>query len=303
MIIGKTRDKIMTADPVVDISVDPSAIIRTADVLSGLKSIADKYTSSVNKKANAYADEVVKGSFDSDEELLRQAKESLDATYGVKKSEAQDNYAVKSGELSEKKSGLSVDRARALSRVEESYGAKADKLAEDIARKGLSHSTIADLAKNELSDKRSEELARVNYAYDGKVKAVEGKIERLTSAYETALKNYEITYAVQLEKDIAKLKSKRDRLADEYAKEHKDERSKLYGEYLARDKAQNEEYEAREGDYVGEKRENYLERYNYLVDQLAGKTAKSVANFIKSNESALKEYLGLYYDDFVKEVT
>ena len=303
MIIGKTRDKIMTADPVVDISVDPSAIIRTADVLSGLKSIADKYTSSVNKKANAYADEAVKGSFDSDEELLRQAKETLDATYGAKKSKAESNYAFKSDELQEKKSGLSADRAYALDRVGDRYGEKAEKLTEDIAKRGLSHSTIADLAKRDLDERRSDELAHVNYVYDAKLKAVDSKIEHLTSAYETALKNYEIAYALALEKKIASLESKRDRLSEEYAKEHKDERSKLYGEYLAREKAQNEEYEAREGDYVGEKRENYLERYNYLVDQLTGKTAKSVANFIKSNESALKEYLGLYYDDFVKEVT
>ena len=143
----------------------------------------------------------------------------------------------------------------------------------------------------------------MNYSYDKKVQAVDAKIDRLKSSYETALENYEISYALQLEKEIARLQKKRDKMEDEYAKEHRSERDAAYDEYLEKDRVENKAYEDRTGDYTGAKRENYKERYNYLVDQLKDKNAKSVAKFISQYENTLRDYLGLYYEDFVKEVT
>lgn len=305
MIIGKIRADSFNEPtlPIVDTNYDLSTIIHTKDVISGLKSIADRYNRELDQRANAYADEQVKGTFDSDEELLRQAKESLDELYGDKKGKKTADYLQKSGELEDKKDSLSVDRALALDRVGTRYDSKRGVLAEDLSKRGLSHSSIADLAKEDLDEKRSEELARVNYSYDKKVDAVNAKIDRLKSSYETALENYEIAYALQLEKEIARLQKKRDKLEDEYAKEHKSERSVKYKEYLAKDLEENQAYENRTGDYMGAKRENYKERYNYLVDQLKDKNASSVARFISRYENTLRDYLGLYYEDFVKEVT
>ena len=305
MIIGNMRQYSLNEPvlPVVDTSHDLSTVIHTKEVLSGLKSIADRYNRELDERANAYADEQVKGRFDSDDELLKQAKESLEEIYGAKKGKKTTDYVQNSGELEEKKDTLSVDRALALDRVGSRYDGKQSALAEDLSKKGLSHSSIADLAKQDLAEKRGEELAQVNYSYDKKVDAVNAKIDRLRSSYETALENYEIAYAVQLEKEIARLQKKRDNLQDEYAKEHKSERSVAYDEYLSKDREENLAYEDRTGDYTGAKRENYKERYNYLVDQLKDKNTKSVAKFISRYENTLRDYLGLYYEDFVKEVT
>lgn len=305
MIIGKMREDSLKEPtiPIVDTSYDLSTIIHTKEVLSGLRSIADRYNQDLDQRANAYADEQVKGTFDSDEELLRKAKESLEEIYGEKKGQKTGDYIQKSGDLAEKKDALSVDRALALDKVGEKYDAKRGTLAEDLSKKGLSHSSIANLAKEDLDVKRGEELAQVNYSYDKKVQAVDAKIDRLKSSYETALENYEISYALQLEKEIARLQKKRDKMEDEYAKEHRSERDAAYDEYLEKDRVENKAYEDRTGDYTGAKRENYKERYNYLVDQLKDKNAKSVAKFISQYENTLRDYLGLYYEDFVKEVT
>ena len=305
MIIGKQFDKSLTSvdEPIPDISVDPNAVIRTAEVISGLKSIASRYTSDLKKQARAYAEEKVASALDGDTDFYSQAKDSLDEIYGAKREKATSDYAERSKELSQQKGEIGNRRASAIWRVSDRYDVKEGKLAEKLSKNGLNHSTIADLAKADLKEKRAREIARVGEIYDKRVEALDNKIDRLTSSYELALKNYEIAYAVQLERDIAKLQSKRDKMEEEYKKEHADDKDKAIAEYLENDRKENAEFEDCEGDYTGAKKENYTERYNYLVEQLSGKTAKSVANFIKNNEATLKEYLGLYYDDFVKEVT
>ena len=307
MIIGNTQRPTVITDATVktraDVTADPNSVIRSDELITHLKDIANEYTASVKKKANAYADEKVAGNFDSDEELLRQAKESLDEIYGKKKEEKTSSYESSRNSLTESENKVGYDRAVALSRVDDRYDAKEERLAENLSKRGITHSSIARLAMEDLGEARKEDAARVNYTYDRRLDDVKKKIDRLTSSYEEALKNYEVSYALQLEKDIARLKAKRDRLEDEYAKEHSSERQKAYDEYLVQDKKTNADFEAKQGDYTGEKRENYLLRYNYLVGELKGKTAKSIASFLKNHEYTLKEYLGLYYDDFVKEVS
>ena len=307
MIIGKTRDKIINITPIKDtnnLQYAPDSVIRSTEVISNLKSIAERYDDELKKKAKAYAEESVPQSeFDSDEEILSKAKESLDEIYGEKRTTATEKMQRNLAELTSEKSGYETERSRSLRKVGDSYERKEGKLAEKLSKEGITHSSIAGLAKDALGKERSQEQDRVNALYDSRIANVDSKLERLSRSHEDALRNYEITYAVQLEKEIASLKAKRDRLESEYAKEHSDDRDKAYDHYLINDRKENAEYEAREGDYTGAKKENYSERYDYLVGELKGKSKKSIQNFISSNEYTLREYLGLYYDKFVKEVS
>ena len=306
MIIGNRKSEIDNPKDTqpIEIEVDPNSVIRSTELISGLKSIADRYSTELRKQANAYADlQVGDSSADSDEALLQRAKETLDEIYGAKRDKKTNAFSDSSDALNEQKRTLGVDRALALEKVGDRYRVKEDTLSENMSKRGLTHSSVDPLAREALGEERNKELARVNYTYDKRIDTVDRKIERLTSSYEDALKNYEISYAIGLEKEIARLKSKRDRLADEYAKEHADDRQKAYDEYMTKERKANADFEEMQGDYTGLKKDNYTERYNYLVGELKGKSAKSVQNFINNYEYVLKEYLGLYYDAFVKEVT
>ena len=69
------------------------------------------------------------------------------------------------------------------------------------------------------------------------------------------------------------------------------------------EKQRDLEYEEREGDYTGLKKENYLARYDYLLSALKDKKPDRIRRFLKETEDDLREYLGLYYERFVKEVS
>lgn len=286
------------------INTDPASVIIYEDVLKGLKSIANEYDKDLRARARAYAESEVAGErFDTDDELYREAKSNLDATYGDKRAKTTDKYQSKTADLTASLSEIENDRTRALVRASERYDDKADRLAEKAQKNGLTHSSVAPLAEADLADRRDKELENVNYIYDKKIKAVDGKISRLNASYAEALKNYELTYAVQLEKELSRLQSKRDRLEREYMREHADDKQQAYDAYMAEERKANRTYEESEGDYAGAKKENYQKRYDYLAKQLEGKNQKSIKHFIKMNDAALREYLGLYYDRFVEEVT
>ena len=306
MNIIKTRNREFEAQKPLQplVASDPDSIIFHDKLMEDLKSIADEYDKDLRQRATSYAEKQVAGGlFAGDEELLSQAKESLDSLYGDKKATAKEKYQSKTADLESSLSELKTDRARALFRESEKFDQEAGRLAEKVQKQGVSHSSVALLAGADLNERRDQALEDVNHAYDKKIEAVDGKLARLNASYAEALKNYELSYAVQLEKEIGRLQSKRDRLEKEYVKEHAGEKERAYDAYLAKERKENRSYEESEGDYTGAKRENFQKRYDYLVGALEGKTKSSVKIFIKQNETRLKEYLGLYYDRFVEEVT
>lgn len=305
MIIGKSRDKILLPElpSSVNMTADPSKVILQNEILSNLESIAKKYEKGVKQRAKAYAEDTVKGVFESDEELMKQAEESLGELYDDKKRKATDRFLKNDEELRVKQEDLQNDRTQALDRIAQDYDAKESRLAENLSRRGIAHSSIADLSNAGLSAERAEMQESTNALYDKRLGAVEEKIKLVTATYENALKNYEISYALELEKQLNTLIKKRDKMQSEYVKQHADDKEKAYYDYINDDKQRNRVYEESEGDYFGAKKENYQERYDYLIEALAGKNKGSIQNFIKQNESDLRAYLGLYYDRFVKEVS
>ena len=305
MNIGKQRFR--EADPIEaktggieELIQDPSKVIVADKILSNLKKISDTYTDEVSRQANEYADRVTSTDFDSDEDLLGKAKDSLDAIYGEKKRKTESLTTEKLDTLDKKKSDYLSDRTRKLEETADRYDKAEAANLESLTKKGMLHSSVAELTAEQLASNRDKALDDVKATYDRKLETVERKIDRLNAAYDEAMKNYEITYAIELEDKLNKLKQKRDRLVEDYDKTHTNERRDAYNAYLAEEESRNKD---REGDYTGAKRENYQERYNYLIGELEGKDKTRVANFIKENETALKAYLGLYYDAFVEEVS
>ena len=305
MIIGNTRNKevIETKIPAITVNVDANKVIRSAEVIDHLKGIAKKYTDDLEERANAYAAVKVGGNFDSDEDILTAARESVDSIFAAKKGKATSEMTASRDVLGGKKSELTSEREYARKHIDDRYDRRQGRLSEKLSKGGIGTSSIADLAHEDLEGQRRSAIEESDARYDRKVAEVEGKIARLTASYESAMKNYELTYAIELEKEITRLKKKRDQLVTTYEKEHAGDRTAAYEEYLAGEERRNAEYESLQGDYTGTKKENFLERYDYLVGEIKGKDPTSVKRFLEKNESTLRTYLGLYYDRFVKEVS
>ena len=277
------------------------ASIKDESVISGLEEIQDKYQTSVKEKAKAYADRVVRGEFDSDDELYDKAEESLKGTYDAKRDALTREYESKVSDLNYDKDGYGADREKSKEKVKSAYQKAWYDNLDDLSRRGLSHSTIADLTSEEVKEGYRSAIRETDEAYDRKVQAIERKIQKADEAYNTALKNYEISYAIKLEDKLNRLKAERDRAVDKYEKEHQDDKQKAYDRYLINRSTQDKLYEDEYGDYLSEKKANYEERYNYLLSELQGKDKDEIASFIKRNEKTLRGSLGLYYDRFVEE--
>ena len=274
-----------------------------AEVLSGLDKIAQKYHDSVQAKAKAYAAERYKGDFKGNDELYDEAKAHVDGIYEGKEESLRETRDAKVGELSVKKQQQGADRAAALKNLGKNYLAAEGWTEEALARRGLSHSSIAALSRENLRQDYDEAVEKTQVAYDRKVDVLDKKIEQADAAYQAAMKNYEISYALKLEDKLNRLKTERDRAVKAYDAEHEKDRQAAYDWYVMHDAAQNQAYERQHADYTGEKKENYQERYDYLMDALKDRDKGSVSRFLSDHAEELKNYLGLYYERFIGEVS
>ena len=277
--------------------------VADARILSGLEEIETRYHDAVKQKATAYADRLFQGEFDSDEELYDKAEESLKKIYGGKAETLAAERDAKVSDLELSKEGYGDDLGKTKSKIRQTYQAAWRDNLDDLSRKGLSHSSVADLTEKEITSGYRAAMGEADAAYRQKVAAIDKKIEKAQTAYESALKNYEISYAIKLEDKLNRLKEERDRAVEKYNEEHKSEKEKAYDRYLLNRSTQDQLYEKEYGDYLSEKKANYQERYDYLLGELKGKSKSAVTAFIKRNESALRNALGLYYDRFVEEVS
>ena len=304
MIIGNQRNKELNIElPQSDIVVDPNKVIVKDFIFDNLKGISKKYTDELDRQAKEYAESAVKGEFASDEEIYEKAKESLDYLYGEKKSKTTAQKEQSVADLTQQKQSKTAEKKNALSELDDKYARSTDRLIEKMSRNGLLHSSILENSLEEQTRSKSAEAQALEQGYKNKINAIDQKISRLNASYEDALKNYEISYALELEDKIGKLKTQRDKAVSAFEKTNASEKEQAYDAFLQEEEARNRAYEESMGDYTDSKRQNYQERYDYVVGALAGKDKTAVSRFIKENEKKLKEYLGLYYEKFVEEVS
>ena len=277
--------------------------IIATEVLDGLYGIAEDYNDAVRAKAKAYAENKYHADVDDDDELYRKAKEHVDEVYAGKEDTLAAKRDATTNDLSAQKDEVGADRAAALRDLAKNYTKAESGLLEDLSRKGMMHSSVGDLSRESLLADHKEAIKRTENAYDRKVAVLDRKIEQANTAYETALNNYEISYAIKLENKLNRLKTERDRAEQAYEKEHSEQKQKAYDYYLVRNESENKEYEKAHADYKGDKKENYQARYDYLLNALSRYDKQSVGLFLDENADVLKQYLGLYYDRFIREVS
>lgn len=178
-----------------------------------------------------------------------------------------------------------------------------------LAANGMGRSSVYELTSEAYDDALSRTLGEIDSAYRDSVAATDEKIAQLQSKYESAFKKADIQNALELYTQIEKLD--RQRRSEEQAVEKynnditkktldykEDRRKAIADEYEALQKKLQEEreYEEANGDYRGEKKENYQARLNAAIDYYNGiSDSDARAKLISDNSGKLKTYLGFYF--------
>lgn len=302
----RTIDRVITTNefkptPIVSDPAKNSSAFR--NILGGLKNIKDRYDEKVGVKAQEYANSSIqKQSFDTDDELLEKAKESIGNTYEDKKKSAENKKDRTIGELVSEREASLDDYGEKLRALDRTYQNKEQNNLERLSRNGMTNSSVKALTQERIASDYITDRALLNKKEEALVKSLNDKIELAERSYRDALSSYEINYAIELENRLNKLKTQRDKLQSKYEAATEKETEKRIAEYMAQNEKENAEFEEEFGDYSGDKRANYKERLAYAVSEVKKLGREEGARFARVNENALKEYLGLYYGDFIRAI-
>ena len=288
--ISRPYDTEIQAQPAASTATDYGSIIK------GLQTIKEKYDSSLREKAKSYGRSgVEEKTFDTDDDLYARATSELDSKYTPKRTKVEEAFGTATESAKKEKAGLGSSYAGEVRSIRLKEDRQLASQAERAARRGVSDSSIARLEKAEIAANAENAVTAAGKYYADRVNALNDKIRRTKETYDDAMRGYEISYAIELEKKMEKYRAQRDKLLTEYERSVSKDEEKRIGEYLKEEGALNAAYERANGDYAGEKRANYNERYEYLQGELDKMTATERKGFLKAYDSILQDYLGLYY--------
>ena len=273
------------------------------NVASGLEKIKEEYDNLLIQRANEYAAGTLeKPSFETDEELMEKAKASLDETYAEKKNKEESKADKEIGSLVEQTKKTIDDYNDRVRSVDRKHADKERRAMEALSKNGMTHSTVFDLRKQELKNDHAYDLARLNASNEEQIASLNRRIQEIEEAKRVALQTFEIDYAVKLEDKIAKLIAQRDKMMASSDKKYNKELSEKAKEYIASVEEEDAAYEAEHNDYRGDKKANYEARLAYAVETMKKLPEKDRTRVLNEQGDALEEYLGLYFDKFVKQI-
>ncbi len=276
--------------------VDETELMKAINALEG------EYANGIKLSALAeYDSKKYSVDMPTDDDLVLNAAEIVNPKYDNAAAKKENDYSyklskVESDILSAGK--LGADKEKALN---ESYYYKQKALAEQIARGGLSYSSISELSGESLNRSKEEGLQSIRSKIAEDTEKLERQIESMQREYEIALEGYEIARAADIKKMTAELKKQAQKQSDEAeiinAQIEKEKQAYLAGFYDML--AQKENEDAQKGYYEGAKKDNYEARYE-LAKEFYSSLHKETASALISQNNELKAKLGIYYDKLLK---
>ncbi len=137
-------------------------------------------------------------------------------------------------------SGLDGD----LSALDGEYAAAARNIDNDVLKRGLARSSIAATQKGALEADRAKSAAALRESYGKRISELDSEISSLGSKLQTALDNFNVSYAVKLNEAIAGLKTERENKIAEAAKYNNEIRAKQAALDAERLKTESDLYSA-----------------------------------------------------------
>lgn len=113
-----------------------------------------------------------------------------------------------------------------LTALDGEYSRAARGIDNDVIKRGLARSSIAATQKGELEADRAKSAAAIRESYGKRISELDSEISALGSKLQTALDDFNVSYAVKLNETLAGLKAERENKIAEAAKYNNEVRAK-----------------------------------------------------------------------------
>ncbi len=306
-------------------SVD-EALEREKDVVKQLEELDKQYKDSLPEEEAPDLDrlfpkdsgyEEMEYSAPTDEELEREAKDSVESKKAIDREKLENKYSVAADEVEADKKAAKSALEEDLDALDTKYAREGESAKNSALERGVSRGSILSSALSELAESKKQAAGSLKSGYEGRLAELDDQLASLQKQLDGAIEELDMKYAVQLNEEIAKLKSERDKEVQKYEKynseirqkqaQYASEREQDIEEYLAdlevkkqQEKLAELERENRYG-YEGEKQKNYAERYEIAYDFYMSLDPDIALAALEASPN-MKYYLGAYYDKLQKQL-
>ena len=223
----------------------------------------------------------------------------------VLKADNDKKVGEKQTDIDEEKTDISQESAR----IHNEYEKEREDSANDMIKRGIARSSIAQGEQERLVGAEEEDLRLAKEKSEVKIKGLELEIALLRGELQSDLSALKISHATKVQTKIDSILKKIDEENAkilEYNNEmekreqaDKKEIARLQSNALA-EKYKLARNEARYG-YSGAKKDNYLQRLSIARDYFSRLSKEQALAELKANEK-LYDYLGLYYNRLHSEI-
>ena len=142
-----------------------------------------------------------------DDELESLAKSSLDKKYGTKKDNTNNSFEKEIEKIFSSKEELKNNASKKQEEISSIYNKSIKETEEQMLRRGLARSSIVIGELSSLEAGKANELASILNNLEENLTKAEENIANLEKEKEEALSSLDIEYALDLEKELEKVKS------------------------------------------------------------------------------------------------
>ncbi len=240
-----------------------------------------------------------------DDGTLKKSAESELASYRADGEKSiRQNSEAEAAELNQKRDAYEGAKANAEAELERRYEAAARAIDNDVVKRGLARSSVAAVEKGALEREYLGQTAAVTREYANNISKLESDIAAVDKKLQTALNDFNLTYAAKLNQRLNELKAEREQKMQEvieYNNEIKRKQaeldndrlkteSSLYSAALSQEKQENSLDGA-----SSERRDAVYKAVFERMDAFLGSLDPQQAFLEIRNHSMYRQHLSNYY--------
>lgn len=318
----KVKEFFMGEDAVEKPDVSPY-LDKEKELNDALKKIADEFEESY-KPDEGYEDiedllpeeiefEYKEYEGDDEQTIKDKTTQKYEDQLSADKEELNTEYDGKVGQLENKKENATAESQIKQDELDKEYDEIKKQIEDSLVQRGMYRSSVKQGQEDFSDAQKALESDKINQDLANKLSGYDSEIEKLRNEEKTAIDGLNLKYAQQIQSEIDKLLGERQKQIDDinkYNNELKVKEAKYIEDRLLaiekqlseriKDNLEIKELEEKTG-YVGEKDKNYKQRYE-LAREFYLSMPKDVAQIMYSDNSKLRDYLGLYYNKLGAEI-
>lgn len=240
----------------------------------------------------------------SDDSLKKVAERELADYRTAAEKSVRDGSAAETKSFVAKRDAVIADRDAELQSLDGRYAAAAKSIDDDAIRRGIARSSIAALGKSGLQSEYLRQNGEISARYAKAIAALDGEIASTGAKLDSALNDFNLSYATKLGQKLDELIAERDKKVAETIKYNntvKESQAKLDADRAKTESSLNDAALDRQkkenalGDLPNEKREAVFKSVFERMDSFLSGMSPAEAKIELLNHSVYREHLSDYY--------